>query len=67
MYNIILTDEDGYSHVFFTTYDLAKAEEKIAFIVESSAHPNLLFNSPVYKSVELQKSEVISRFDMDEA
>jgi hypothetical protein len=64
MYNIILTDEDGHSSIFFTSYDLAIAEDKIAWLLEASQHPQLLFNSPVYLSVRLEKSELISEFDM---
>lgn len=64
MYNIILTDEDGHSSIYFTSYDLAIAEDKIAWLLEASQHPQLLFNSPVYLSVRLEKSELISEFDL---
>lgn len=64
MYNIIVTDEDDYSSLVFTTNDLAEAEEKIAFIVEAASTPNIVIRSPEYTSIRLEKSEVISRFDM---
>jgi hypothetical protein len=64
MYNILVKDEDGYSELIFTTNDLAEAEEKIAFLVEASSSSNLLANDPVYQSIRLEKSEVISRFDI---
>jgi hypothetical protein len=64
MYNIIVTDEDGYSSLVFNTNDLLEAEQKIAFIVEAASCPNLLINSPVYESIRLEKLEVISRFTL---
>jgi hypothetical protein len=64
MYNIIVTDEDGYSSLIFTTNDLAEAEQKVAFILEANKYPSMLISSPVYESIRLEKSEVISRFDM---
>ena len=64
MYNIIITEEDGYNSLVFQTNDLAEAEQKIALMVEASSVPNVLINSPQYDSIRLEKSEVISRFEM---
>lgn len=64
MYNVIVTDEDSYSSLILTTNDLAEAEQKVAFIVEANKYPSILISSHVYESIRLEKSEVISRFDI---
>ncbi len=65
MYNIIAVELEGYSCILFSTTDLIEAENKLVFIREALTVPSLLIKSPEYKEIRLEKSEVISRFDIE--
>ena len=64
MYNILVKDEWGCTELIFRSDDLDEATRKINSLVEASTAANLLSDEIVYQTFRLEKSELISRFDV---